>query len=1158
MKTGWMQWIGHVAAVLLVCCAGACFAQSTNSGDIRGTVTDPSGAVIPGVRVTALNVQTGVAKSFVTNGDGLYDTSSIVTGDYKLTFERSGFETLVRGPITVIVGDTTVNAQLKVGSSSQRVVVTTNVPLLQTDSGEQSETIESKTLEQLPQTGDGESWYNFTILMPGFTGAPATPQGASNPGQYVSANGNMPYINTLSDGASVTTDHSQNAVPDTFATVAELQVNTSSFSAQYGVGGVIFNQITKGGTDHFHGAAYEFFQNDALDAANFGFISQPTVPYLRYDEFGGSVGGPVIRKKMFFFFNYDQIVDHGAASNTTSSIPTATVMGGIFTGQRMIYDPTTQTIAYDSKGDPYPVRKSFLSEYGSNAIPTSLMDSVAEKFQQLYPTSASHIAGGKFVPGTVGAEGEVQNNFYSSIPESTPNRAFFGRLDYDITPSNRLTMTDMDNDTPAMYPSSVTACPVGCEGGDVETTNSQVTDVWNINPDTINEARMGFMYQGNFFEDLALGKGYPASLGWKFSKADTFPAVEFTNTDPYTNIVPAPNAIYKSMTFDPSDVVMMIRGKHILHFGGEFLFYREDSTAWGNTNAGTLEFSGQYTQAWTVDPSTGVASPDTQTGLEYADFLLGYAQSWSAAVAPEYGGRYKTPQVFIQDDYKIRPNLTLNLGLRYQINHGWNEIRGNMASFDPTVLNPATGTLGAYWYGTTHANGRTSLQANNFNVWLPRFGFAWLATPKITLRGGFGVYSQFLDLDNYGGNNTTYGMGGEISSAGSLTDQTNGVTPVTLFDSSGTVFGTSSPLPYTSASTDPTRYNGQPVGYIQYHSPVPESDQWNVSVQRELGTNYALQIAYVGNHGTHELFNTDLNQVPAGDLSPNDAGDVPYPQYQAISGSTNNGVSNYNSLQTSVTKRMSNGLAFSFNYVWSHFLDDQDSSGRGGWGGPGPYQIANDPAASYSNSNFDVRNALKGYASYQLPFGRGKMFLNQGRVLDEILGGWQIAGTLTLESGQPFTVYGTQNTYALGGSAYPNRVPGVSTRPQHRSARCEAGSGALYGCINEWYNPAAFSRPADGTFGDVRRNSLYGPGIDEVNLSGGKSFALGWEGTSLEIRADAVNAFNHASFNLPTGVLAGAAKVGDPYSWVVGQNSQQISSTTVGGRTVQLSAHLTF
>lgn len=1158
MKHAFWGAVRRLTAIMVVAGAGLCFAQSTNSGDVRGTVTDPSGAVIPDVSVTVLNVQTGVSKQFVTNQDGLFDTSSIVTGSYTLTFERQGFETFVRGPITVQVGDTTVNAQLKVGSSAQRVVVTTDVPLLQTESGEQSSTIESKTMEQLPQTGDGASWYNFTILLPGFTGAPSTPQGASNPGQYVSANGNLPYINTLSDGASVTTDHSQNAVPDTFDTVAELQVNTSSFSAQYGVGGVVFNQITKGGTAHFHGDAYEYFQNDALDAANFGFISRPTVPFLRYDQFGGSVGGPVIRKKMFFFFNYDQIVDHGSASNTTSSVPTPAVMGGDFTGQRTIYDPSTQTIAYDAKGNPYPVRKSFESEYGSNTIPSSLFDSVADKFQQLYPTPSSHLAGGKFVPGSIGADGEIQNNFYSTIPQSTPNRAFFGRLDYDITPSNRLTMTDMDNDTPAIYQNAVTVCPVGCEGGDTETTNSQVTDVWNINPNTINEARMGFMYQGNFFEDLALGKNYPSSLGWKFSKANTFPAVEFMNTQPYANIVPSPNAVYKSMTFDPSDVVTMIRGRHILHFGGEFLFYREDSTAWGNTNAGTLQFSGAYTQQWTVNPATGIAAPDTQTGLEYADFLLGYAQSWNAAVTPEYGARLKSPQLFIQDDYKVRPDLTLNLGLRYQINHGWNDVRGNMASFDPAIINPATGTPGAYWYGTTHANGRTALQASHYNIWLPRFGFAWLVNPKTTLRGGFGIYSQFIDLDNYGGNNATYGVGGEISSAGSLADQTNGITPITKFDGAGTVFGTGTSLPYTAASTDPTRYNGQSVGYVQYHAPVPESYQWNVAVQRELQTNYAVQVSYVGNHGDHELFLTDLNQIPINALGPNDSGDRPYPQYQSISGSTNNGVSNYNSLQVAVTRRMASGFSFSFNYAWSHFLDDQDSTGRGGWGGTGYYQIANDPSAAYSNANFDVRNALKGYAVYDLPFGRGKMFLNRSRLLDLGLGGWQVSGTLLLQSGSPFTVFGTQNTYALAGYAFPNRVPGVSTRPRHRSARCEAGSGTQYGCINEWYNPAAFSRPADGAFGNVRRNSLYGPGIDEVNLSAAKSFALPWEGMNLQIQADAVNAFNHASFAQPTGVLSGAASVGDPYSWVVGVNSQQINGTTVGGRTMQLRARLTF
>ena len=1147
-----------LTAKILLCATASMMAQSTNSGDIRGTVTDASGGVIAGAKVIVVNVQTGVQKTLVTNDDGLYDTSSIVAGDYRLTFQMQGFETLIRGPVTLTVGNTSLNAVLKPGSTTQEVVVTTDLPLLQTDSGEQSETLEAATLEQLPQTGNGQTWYNFTVLLPGFAGAASTSQGSANPGQYVSANGNLPFINTLSDGASVTTDHSQNAVPDTFETVAELQVNTSSFSAQYGVGGVIFNQITKGGTDRFHGSAYEFFQNNALNAANFGFVSQPTVPFLRYHQFGGSIGGPILKKKMFFFFNYDQIVDHGAASNNTNSIPTAAVMGGLFTDQRTIYDPTTQVIAHDAKGNPYPVRQSFLSEYGSNAIPAGLLDPVSTKFQQFYPTPTHLLPGGKFVPGTTGAEGETQNNFYSSVPQSTPNRAYFGRLDYDINAKHRLTMTDMDNDTPVRYPSSVTFCPVGCQGGDVETTNSQITDVWTVSPNTVNEARMGFMYQGNFFTDLSLGANYPNSLGWQFGKANTIPSVQFTNTGPYYNIGPSSNAVYKSMTFDPSDVVTLVRGKHILHFGGEFLFYREDSTAWGNTNAGTLQFSGQYTQQWTVDPTTGIASPNTQTGLEYADFLLGDAQSWNASVAPEYGGRLKSPQVFVQDDYKIRPSLTLNVGLRYQINHGWNEVHGNMASFDPNVTNPATGTLGAYWYGTTHANGRTSLQADRFNIVLPRFGFAWQVAPKTALRGGFGIYSQLLDLDNYGGNNTTYGIGGEISSAGSLQDQTNGVTPVTKFGGMGTIYGTSTPLPFTAASTDPTRYNGQSVGYVQYQSPVPRSYQWNVSVQQELATDYAIQLAYVANHGTNLFFNTDLNQVPVAGLSANDAGARPYTQYQSVQGSTNNGISNYDSLQASITKRLRNDFSLNFNYVWSHFLDDQDSSGRGGYGGPAPYQIANNPAASYSNSNFDVRNAFKGYGVYELPFGRGRKFLNNNSLLDEVIGGWQLSGTLVLSSGNPFTVYGTQNTYALAGSAFPNRVPGVPLKPQHQSARCENGSGQQFGCVNEWYNPAAFSRPADGTFGNVRRNSLYGPGLEEVNLSAGKTFDLKWEGLKVQVKADAVNAFNHASFGLPTGTLAGAQNVGDPYSFTVGANSQQISSTTVGGRTVQLSAHLTF
>jgi hypothetical protein len=1169
-----------ILPVLLLFSGGvASLAQSVNAGDIRGTVTDSTGALIPDATVTVLDVDTGVSKNFTTNHDGVYDTSSIVTGSYNVTFSKGGFQTLIRGPITLEVGFTTVNAQLKVGSQTVEITVNTDVPLLSTESGDQTVTLESKEMEQLPQVG--QDWENFMILMPGATGAPGGDQGASNPGQAVSVNGSLPYNNIIADGASTTLSHSQNANPAIFQDVDELQVSLSSFSAQYGVGGAIINQISKGGTSHFHGSGYDFLQNDAFNAANFGFASQPTVPFLRYNDFGGNVGGPVlipglkgIKKKAFFFFGYDQIVDHGSASNATNSIPSAAVMTGDFSGELPIYDPTTQTIAYDPKGNPYPVRQSFQSENGSNAIPSSLQDTVATKFQQFYPTASNHIAGGKFIPGSVGSDGEVQNNFYSTIPQSTPYRKYFGRLDYDITPNNRLTMSDTQSDTPVIYPNSVTACPIGCQAGDVDNNNAQVTDVWNISPRTINEARMGYTWQGNFFGDLALNKGYPAELGWQFAKADDFPAIQFYRNYPYAWIQPSTNAVYKEHVFDPSDVVTMIRGKHIIHFGGEMLIYRDDSTAWGNTNAGTLQFGGAYTEEWDhaacgSSAYAGQMCPDTTTGLEYADFLLGYSNSWGASLSPEYGARFKSPQVFFQDDYKIRPNLTINLGIRYQINHGWNEVTNNEASFDPKVVNPGTystpngnvtNPLGAYWFGTTGANSRKALIADVYDTVLPRVGFSWLIHSNTTVRGAYGIYSYNWSLDNYGGNNSSYGMGAARSNSGNDSDQTNGITPVVKLDGTGNVFGTSTALPYSEASNSPTAYNGQAVGYVAYHVPVPKMSQWNVSVQQELTPNFMMQLAYVGSHGSNLIFSTDLNVVPEQYLSSNDSTYRPYPWYQNISGSTNNGVSNYNSLQVSLTKRMTHGFSFSMNYVWSHMLDDMDSSGWGSREGPQTWQNTN-PAINYSNSNFDVRDAFKGYAVYTLPFGKGQQFLNHSSLLDEVIGGWQISGTVQEMTGQPFTLTTSQNTYQLDGSSFPNRNPGVSWKPAHQSARCEQSNSG--GCVNEWYNPSAFTEPANGTFGNVRRNSLYGPGINEVNLSGGKTFSI-YENMKFQFRVDATNAFNHASFGSPNGGLSGAEGVGLAYPF--GENAagtgsnttQQITGLTVGGRSVQFGGKLTF
>ena len=1159
MKLIWSAIRVFTIAAVCALSLGLAHGQATNSGDIRGTVTDSTGALLPGVTVTVVNVDTGITKVLTTNHDGLYDTSSIVVGTYSISFEKQGFTRFERSAVTLEVGTSTVNAAMKIGSTTEEVVVNTDLPLLDTESGTQQTTFQAKTMAALPNVG--QDWENFTILLPGTSGTAGGSASQTNPGQEISANGNLPYSNVLSDGASVTLSHSANANVNVFETVAELQVSTSAFSAQYGIGGIIFNQISKGGTSQFHGTGYDYFQSSQFATQQADYTSSPnSIPYQRYNNFGGSVGGPVaipvlgLRKKAFFFFNYDQIVDHAAGSNNTNSIPTVAVMGGDFTGQPLIYDPTTETIGHDANGNPYPIRQSFMSEYGSNAVPTALFDKVAANFQKFYPTPTNHIPNGKFVDGNLTSQGILQNNFVSSVPNSTPYRKYFGRFDYDVNSRNRVTASIQQSDTPVIYPSAVTACPVGCQSGDVDNYNSQISDVWTISPKLINEARLGYTYQGNFFADLALGHGYASALGWQFAKADDFPAIQFVTNYPYAWIDPSSNAVYKEHVYDPSDVVTMIRGRHVLHFGGEFAFYQDNSTAWGNTNAGTFQFSGQYTQHWNVNPVTGTASPDGSTGIDYADFLLGQAQNWSAGVSPEYGARLKNPQVFIQDDWKIRPNLTVNLGLRYQIRHGWSETHGNEAVYDPTVTNPANGQLGAFWYGVTHANGRTALEGNKFNTILPRVGFSWLPNPTMTVRGGFGVYAYNLSLDTYGG-----GMGAAISSSGNYSDTTNGVTAATILGGTGTELATGAPLPYTPAGYSPSRFNGQTVTYVQYNTPAPEIYQWNFGIQQAIGNNMALDLAYVGSHGFHLQFPTDLNQVPFADLQPNDQQFRPNQNYNQIQGSTNDAISNYNSLQAQLNRRLSHGLSFGFNYTWSHFLDDQDSSGWGSREGP-QTRVAQFAPQNYSNSNFDIRNSFKGLVTYQLPFGRGQQFLNHNFLLDEIFGGYNVSSTMQFTSGNPFSVTATTaNTYSDVAQPFVNYAAGDG----HNLIRVPGGHSAF-----EWFNPANFSVPANGTYGNVRRNSLYGPGLEQVNLTASKRFDI-YESVKLQLRLDANNAFNHTSLGQPNGGLsfvgvnaAGQnipAVAGDVYQGNgIGVTDPQIQSAKVTGRQLQAGIRLEF
>lgn len=1106
-------------------------AQNTNSGDIRGTVTDPSGAVIPGVTVTVQDVEKNVTHTYTTNGAGLYDTGSILPDDYTVTFNKPGFSSYVRGPITLQVGIVTVNATLKVGATEQKVVVNTNITLLKTETGSQSTTLTAKSMAQLPQVG--ADWQNFVILMPGTSGAPENASNPLSPGQVASVNGNLPYSTVLANGATTTLPMSQNSDVTVFETTQEVKISTSAFSAQYGVGGIIFNQITKGGGNSFHGAAYEYFQNNALNAAPYAFGAKATVPVLHYNNFGGSISGPILKNRLFFYFNYDKTLDVGGANNGFETVPTAAMKAGDFTGFPTIYDPTTQTI--DANGVVH--RTSFADEYhNGNKIPPSLIDPVAKAIEGYFPA-----------PNTAGTpvNGFDTNNFFYNTPSSNPFIKYTGRLDFDITPSNRLTVSEISSDNPATYLNQG-ICPVNCQHGDVSRDNAQVSDVWTISPNTLNEARFGFTDQLNYFTPYSLGLGFPAKLGWKFAKADTFPNI---NIDQIYNLAPQSNAVYKEFVFDPSDVVTMVRGRNVLHFGAEILINRADSTAWGNLNAGTMYYNPVYTSATGIssltNPPPGIPA---LSGVGYADFLLGQTQSWNAGVTPEYGGRIKLPQAFIQDDIKVRPNFTLNVGLRWQGITGWSEVKGNEAVFDPTVPNPATNTLGAMWYGFSHANGRKRLQAGVWDTFMPRFGFSWQAKPNLVVRGGAGLYAYTWSEDTYGA-----GLGNAFGSSGNSADATNGLCPVVQLSADGSTPDTTDPgcgtgtrnpssinSLYLTAPTTPDARNGQGVSYNQYHTPVPKIWQYNLEIQRELGTNMVANIAYVGSHGYNLNFPVDINQVPEDKLGPNDnPSGRPYPQFQGLSGSTNNAISNYNSLQATIQRRLVSGLEFNFNYTWSKFLDDQDSSGWGSRGGWQNYQNSFVPSANYGPSNFDIRNMFKGQVIYELPIGRGRRFVNNNRALDLIIGGWQTSATIIAQGGNPFPLTtGNNNTsynQTGGYTQYPNRIGDPFNVPGGRS-------------INNWYNLAAFAVPAPATYGNESRNSLRGPGLTNVNFSLGKNFNLANflnHSVVMQIRADATNVFNHPSFGQP-GTTVGP-----------GSNAE-IRSVTVGGRTMQLYGRISF
>ena len=1086
-----------LAVAMAVSVACSSFGQNANSGEIKGQVSDATGAVIIGANVIVLNTGTGITTTTKTNNAGFYDLPSLPTGQYKITFSKPGFRDEVRNGITLQVATVAVNAVLQVGQASQQVVVTANVPLLQTEDSAQHLNFNTKAVQNAPIVGG--IWYNeLTNELPGVNGG----GGQDASGQGVGVNGTEGYSGTfLIDGALAQEPRDANASdnyppPDA---ISEVSVQTSNFGAQYGNGVANFNVIIKSGTNKFHGSLFEFNQNNDYNARSYFDRAPLVVAPLHWNEFGGSIGGPILKDKLFFFFTFQD------NPNTSSAVYTTTV-------------PTegqNGTTNMEKGCFPNPVKDPSTGVNFSGNCITSGFDPVAANIQKYFPA-----------PNFLQSGNNPYLNNYTVVAGSpTTSRWYVGKVDYTPSQKNRLSASYL------FFPISLDYnvdqfCSLGfdCTRGNNYNEDGQITDVWTINDRMVNEARIGGVREVDKYIPPTYGKGYPTTLGLEpaygtDAPADIFPSVSINSGGGIggIGINGGVHAVLADGALAESDILTLIRGRHTIKMGGEFDKSYQNYTGWGDVTSGNFVFSG------------------VSTGVPYADFLLGDVYGWYVYDDVETGARMWNMGAFIQDDYKVLPDLTLNIGFRYQYQGGWGEVQNRWGTFDPNIVNTGQyappNTLGAMIYGGQH--GRNTIQQGT-NQWVPRVGFAWSPLPRWAIRASYGISDQPWSVDPY---TAAYGIG--LNPHGSAGYGNAAAFQLKTGPGPGAVA-----YPTESSLTN-SQYNYDDVTYYPKTRPSAYYQEVLFSIQHELPFQMLVDTSYVFTKGTHLGFTRDLNQVPESLMTGygtkysscyNDPS--AYPLFCSIGAAYFDGYSNYNALQLRVAKRTSYGLNFLFNYAFSKTMDTGTGSGNNATADV--WQNAFDVPANYSLSKLDMRNLINGSLTYELPFGVGKRFALHGAA-DQVLGGWRVTGVYQIHSGIPYTATTSNNGTDDSGSEANQCGCGYSWLPN------VVGSPSVSNqSVNQWFNTSAFATPATGTFGNERRNMLIGPDWRDLDLSLGKSFKL-VEGMQLEIRADSFNAFNHPNFSQPdsatgTGVVGGGV----------------ITSTAAGGRDIQLGGRLSF
>ncbi len=1098
MRTNGLRKSGHFALLMIVLATGFAFGQNANTGEIKGTVMDSTGAVMDGVNVTITNTETGVSIVRTTNSAGIYDAPSVPIGEYKMTFSKSGFRDFVRQGVTLQLQTLGIDATLQVGAATEEIVVNAQAPLLETETSDQHVNLTAQDVRTAPIVGT--DWRNELVqLIPGVNNGGGA--GEAN-GQGVGVNGTQGYnVQFLSDGGIATAPRDYNGsnyyMP--LDSISEISINSANAPAQYGNGLLAVNVITKSGTNQWHGSLYESIQNTAFNSR--GYFNPPPQPKAveHWNTYGGSIGGPVIKNKLFFFFNYQR----NPASTPTSgtySYPTAAMQGGNFFGYNFQELNGQQVVPTGSAFD-------------TSGHLTATTDAVAAKMQTYFPSAGAPgwVAGcpGPATPsaGTPQTCPDTNNYIFNG---SSPNTDtwYTGKADYNVNSKQRLSFSFNYFPTTSSYVPKDPLFPNDAsafEQGKTDNLLGQLTHTFAITSTVLNEFRISASRELDKYKPYSLGRNDPATLGMEptygtNAPANIFPRVTIDQGSGYNlgagiggngNI----DAVLGQGIYTAGDVLTLIRGKHTLKVGGEYDRLYQNYTSWGDLDSGHFEFNGQI------------------TGIPYADFLAGDVYGWYVFEAIPTSAHEWTSALFGCDDFKVTPHLTLNLGLRWQTQSGWGVKNNLFGVFDPHLPNPATfngqSYPGAILFGgqsdPAFGGKLSTIQNGDRKEFAPRIGLAWSPRNSWAFRASYGIFDAPRDAENYTDNALALGLNPHQVGFNGYTANT-----IAFPLASGPNPGTSVVFP-TLQSLSPTINNFGFTAYYPRNMPTVYVQQWIASVQHDFAHDILLDTSYVYTRGRNLNFSTDINQAPPSSFTCSGFNcGAPDPIFNNIVAQIYTGYSNYNALQARVQKRMSNGVSFQFNYAYSKSLDTGTGNGHGS--GVDIYQDAFDPAANYGPSNFNLKHTLVGQVVYEVPFGHAREHKLNG-IADQVIGGWTVSTLFQWHSGAPFTpvIQGSvrqlpldylNDVYASGmraGTLYPDIVgdPNVSNSS-----------------ISNWFNPGAYSDPAPGTFGDVHRNSFVGPRFSNVNLSIAKEFPIR-ESMGLEIRANAYNIFNHINFNNP-------------------------------------------